>query len=90
MDERWAWVALSLAPGIGLNERRYHELLDLGSPAAVLRAPRAALAQRIGPDLAAKLVTFDARSAIEQRSRSSTTTPARSTGGASARRAIGR
>jgi DNA processing protein len=66
MDERWAWVALSLAPGIGLNERRYHELLDLGSPAAVLRAPRATLAERIGPALAAKLVTFDARSAIEE------------------------
>ena len=66
MDERWAWVALSLAPGIGLNERRYHELLTLGSPAAVLRASRAALAERIGPALAAKVAAFDARSAIEQ------------------------
>jgi DNA processing protein len=65
MDERWAWVALSLAPGIGLNERRYHELLGLGSPAAVLRASRAALAERVGAALAARLAAFDARSAIE-------------------------
>jgi DNA processing protein len=66
MDERWAWVALSLAPGIGLNERRYHELLEIGSPAAVLRASRAVLAERLGPALATKLVTFDARAAIER------------------------
>jgi DNA processing protein len=66
MDDRWAWVALSLAPGIGLNERRYHELLSLGSPAVVLRASRAVLAERLGPTLAAEFATFDVRAAVDR------------------------
>ncbi len=64
MDDRWAWVALALAPGVGLNARRYHELLGVGSPAEVLRASRRALAERVGDPVATKLAAFDAPGAM--------------------------
>ena len=63
IDDRWAWVALALAPDVGWNARRYHDLLSVGSPAELFRAPRRALADRVGERLAADLGSFDAESA---------------------------
>src|SRR3972149_1852219 len=51
IDDRWAWVALALAPDVGWNARRYHDLLSVGSPAELFRAPRRALADRVGERL---------------------------------------
>ncbi len=60
MDDRWAWVALVLAPGVGWDARRYHDLLGVGAPAELFRTPRRALAAKVGDDLATKLHAFDA------------------------------
>lgn len=60
MNERWSWVALALVPAVGWNARRYHELLDMGSPAELFRASRRALAARVGDGLARAIKAFDA------------------------------
>src|SRR5262249_62250480 len=62
-DDRWAWVALMLAPGIGWDSRRYHDLLRAGSPAELFHASRRALAAAVGDDLARQLHAFDAAGA---------------------------
>jgi DNA processing protein len=59
-DDRWAWVALMLAPGVGWDSRRYHDLLQVASPAELFRATRCALAASVGDTLAAQLHAFDA------------------------------
>jgi len=59
-DDRWAWVALMLAPGVGWDSRRYHDLLDVASPAELFRASRRALTASVGDALATKLRAFDA------------------------------
>lgn len=61
MDDRWAWVALALVPGVGWNARRYHELLGVGRPAELLRASRKALGSAIDAELAAAMAEVDAR-----------------------------
>ncbi|HSE95716.1 MAG TPA: DNA-processing protein DprA [Methylomirabilota bacterium] len=63
VDERWAFVALALVPGIGAGTRRYHDLLNLGPPASVLRESGRALAAGAGGDVAARLRGFDAEGA---------------------------
>jgi DNA processing protein len=65
MDDRWAWVALALAPGVGWDAVRYHRLLSLGSPAELFRASRRALAEKLGDQSAARLRDFDASGAME-------------------------
>src|SRR5262245_17236120 len=62
-DDRWAWVAVMVAPGIGWDSRRYHDLLRVGPPAELFRASRRALAEAVGYDLAGKLHAFDAAGA---------------------------
>jgi DNA processing protein len=59
MDERWAWVALALVPGVGWNAERYHALLAVASPANLFATPRRTLAARIGDELAAAVAGFD-------------------------------
>jgi len=58
-DERWAWVALALVPEVGGNARRYHDLLRLGSPADVFRAPYRVLAGVVGEVPAMAIARFD-------------------------------
>jgi DNA processing protein len=58
-DERWAWVALALVPGVGGNARRYHDLLQLGTPADVFRTSRRLLASVVGETPAADIAGFD-------------------------------
>src|SRR2546426_1013022 len=54
MDEMWSWVALALVPGVGSDDRRYHDLLRVGPPAEGLRAsPR-----RLAADLGGRGVTI--------------------------------
>jgi DNA processing protein len=65
MDDRWAWVALALAPGVGWDAVRYQRLLSLGSPAELFRASRRALAEKLGDQSAARLRDFDASGAME-------------------------
>jgi len=65
MDDRWAWAALALAPGVGWDAVRYHRLLSLGSPAELFRASRRALAEKLGDQSAARLRDFDASGAME-------------------------
>jgi DNA processing protein len=56
---RWMWVALALVPGIGLDARRYHELLGIGTPGELVAASRRALADKVGDELAGSLKAFD-------------------------------
>lgn len=63
MDDRWAWVALALVPGVGWNVRRYHELLGVGRPVELFRASRKALTTTIGGELATAMRGFDATGA---------------------------
>src|SRR5262245_9768744 len=49
-----------LAPGVGWDSRRYHELLGVASPAELLHASRRALTGGVGDALATRLHTFDA------------------------------
>src|SRR3990172_9823470 len=63
IDDRWAWVALALAPDVRWNARRYHDLLSVAPPAELFRASRRALAARVGEDVATKLRSFEAESA---------------------------
>src|SRR5262249_46783928 len=66
MDDRWAWVALALAPDVGCDAVRYHRLLSLGSPAEVLHASRRALAEKLGDRAATRVRDFDASGAMEE------------------------
>jgi DNA processing protein len=60
MDERWAWVALASVPAVSWNVRRYHDLLRLGSPAAVFRASVRALTEVAGAEAAVAIASADA------------------------------
>src|SRR5438093_10109043 len=64
MDEMWSWVALALVPGVGSNDRRYHDLLRVGPPAEVLRASPRALAAVVDGAVAEAIRAFDAAAAI--------------------------
>lgn len=64
MDETWTWVALALVPGVGWDGRRYHDLLELGPPAWVFRAPQRVLAGRVGEELARAIKSFDLEGTI--------------------------
>ena len=58
-EERWAWVALALVREVVGSARRYHDLLQLGSPADVFETPRRDLEAVVGPEAAAGLTGFD-------------------------------
>lgn len=65
-DERWAWVALALIPGIGGSLQRYHDLLRLGTPAEVLEASPPELTDAVGNVAAREVATFDWQRAARQ------------------------
>ena len=65
-DERWAWVALALVPGVGGNARRYQDLLQLGPPAEVFRASRRLLASVVGQTPATDITGFDWQRVADQ------------------------
>jgi DNA processing protein len=60
MDERWAWVALALARGVGWNVERYHTLIGVAPPARLFAMPRRELAGRVGDELASAVTACDA------------------------------
>jgi DNA processing protein len=65
-DERWAWVALALVPEVGPNVRRYHDLLQLGSPAEIFCTPPRELAGAVGEVAASAISRFDWERAARQ------------------------
>ena len=65
-DERWAWVALALVPDVGPNIGRYHDLLQLGSPAEIFCTPPRVLADAVGEVAAAAISRFDWERAARQ------------------------
>jgi DNA processing protein len=60
MDDPWAWVALTLVPGVGWDAERHRALRAVAAPARLFATPRRTLAAAIGPELAAAVSTFDA------------------------------
>jgi DNA processing protein len=71
-DERWAWVALAMVPGVMGNDRRYHDLLSLGLPADILEASPRALAEVAGSRAAAAVGDFAWRRAARQQAEAAT------------------
>lgn len=70
LDERWAWVALAMVPGVGLG--RYHALLAAGNPAELFRMSRRELAGRVGGEVAKAISEFDQDRVIERQRREAT------------------
>lgn len=62
VEERWAWVALAMVPGVGLG--RYHGLLAAGRPAELFAMSRRDLAARAGEEVAKAIKGFDRGRAI--------------------------
>jgi DNA processing protein len=65
-DDRWAWVALALVPGVAGDARRYHDLLRIAAPMDVFQMPRRKLADAVAPEVAAGLAGFDWRRALQE------------------------
>ena len=68
-DERWAWVALAMVRGVTGRARRYHDLLSLCAPVDVFQAPRRVLAELVGEEAAAGILSFDWRGAAHEQAR---------------------